>query len=129
MLFSGMPCTMTQYLYILWNDHHNKSGKHPSPHFIHFFFLWLRTFKIYSLNNFKVCTTILLTVVLMMGILSPWLTLFYSWTFVPLTPPHPFCHSPHYLAVGNHSYHLWIHEVIFWFWFFKGEIKRNISQK
>ena len=38
---------MTWYLYVLWNDHHNRSSYHLSPHIIIDFFV-MRTFK-----NFK----------------------------------------------------------------------------
>ena len=34
--------TMTWHMHILWNDHHNKSSEHPSPHIVKLF-LVMRT--------------------------------------------------------------------------------------
>lgn len=36
-----------------------------------YFFLVMRTFKIYSLNNFQICSAILLTTVTMLCVTSP----------------------------------------------------------
>ena len=60
---------MIQYLYILQNDHHNKSGQHISPCIITVFFLVMGTFKIYS-HNFQLCNTISLPVATMLYITS-----------------------------------------------------------
>ena len=62
---------MIWYVYILQNCHHKKLFKHPSPHSYNIFFLIMRTFKIYSLNNFQVHSTVFLTIVIMLYITSP----------------------------------------------------------
>ena len=49
---------MIWYLYILQNDHHNKSIQHPSHHIDTIFFLMMRIFKIYSLSNFQIYISI-----------------------------------------------------------------------
>ena len=68
---------MIRYLYVLRNDHRNKPNSRLSPHIItevsfFFFFLGMMgTFKTYSLNNFQICSTVLLTVVTMLYLTSP----------------------------------------------------------
>lgn len=60
------------------------------------FFLMTRTFKICSLNNFQIYDPMLLTIVMMLYIISPW-HLFYNWKLVYITFTHfshPLPHSP-----------------------------------
>lgn len=47
-------------------------------------FLVLRTFKIYSLNNFPVCNTVLLTIAAMLSVTAPGLIL--ELKFLPFIP-------------------------------------------
>ena len=61
------------------NDYHNKFSQHPSPHIItkKFFFLLMRTFKIYTLSDFHVYDTVLLTTVMILyittsGLITNW---------------------------------------------------------
>ena len=65
---------MIWYLYIFRNDHHSKSGEHPSPHIVTTFLLVVVTFKIYSPNNSQIYDTILLTKVTMLYTISRGLT-------------------------------------------------------
>lgn len=44
---------MSQYLYMLKNDHHNKSLEYYSLYIVIIFFLVMRIFKIYSFNDFQ----------------------------------------------------------------------------
>ena len=46
------------------------------------FFLTMRTFKLYSLSTFQICTTASLTIATMLY--SPRAYLFYNWKFVPM---------------------------------------------
>ena len=48
---------MIQYLYLLQNDHHNKSSQLPSPN-IHIFFLVMRTLRSTFKNNFQIYNTV-----------------------------------------------------------------------
>ena len=57
-------------------------------HHSHNFFLVMRTFKIYSLRNFQICNTVLLTIVILLYITS------YNWKFVPFDNLHSFCPVP-----------------------------------
>ena len=57
-----------------------------------FFPLVMRKFKIYSLSDFQICNTILLTMVAMLYITSPWLTYFITGSLYLLTP---FTHFSH----------------------------------
>ena len=86
---------MIWYLYRLQNDHHSKSRYHPSPSKVTYFFLLMRTFKIYYLSNFQVCNTIILTIFKYMIHYISMTYLFYTWKFVPLTP---FTHFAHLLT-------------------------------
>ena len=47
-------------------------------HSYRIFFLVMRTFKIYSLSHFQMCNTVLLAVVAMLCMTSPWLLYFFS---------------------------------------------------
>ena len=49
------------------------------------FFLVMRTFKIYSLSNFQICNTVLLIIVAMLYITSPWLAHFKTGILFLLT--------------------------------------------
>ena len=50
----------------------------------------MRTLKIYSLSNFQICNTVLLTIVTMLYIRSPWLIYFINGSLYLLTtPPSP----------------------------------------
>ena len=61
--------TMTWHMHILWNDHHNKSSEHPSPHIVKLF-LVMRT-KPRSALLKTVKYKILLTSVTMLYIIFP----------------------------------------------------------
>ena len=52
---------------------------------LQFFFLVMRTFKIYSLSNFQLCNTISLTVVTMLYLTSPGLISFITRSLYFLT--------------------------------------------
>ena len=54
----------------------------------------MRTFKIYSLNNFQIRNTVLLTLVTMLHIISPWLTYFTTGSLYLLTPFTHFTPNP-----------------------------------
>ena len=56
--------------------------------------LLLRTFMINSDSNFQICSTILLTVVSMLYIRSPWLLCFITGSLCLCDSLHPFCPSP-----------------------------------
>ena len=78
---------MIQYLCMLRNNHHSNSSYHPSQYGQNFF-LMVRSSKIYTLNIFHMCFTVLLPVVAMLHITPPWLItrgLFFvtSFTFSP----------------------------------------------
>ena len=77
---------MIWYLYTLQNDHHGKSRYHPSPSKVTYFFLLMRTFKIYYLSNFQIRNTIILIVFSYMIHYISMTYLFYTWKFVPLNP-------------------------------------------
>ena len=61
-------------MYILWNDHHNKSSQHPSPYLVTIFFLVMRNFKVYFLGNFQIFN-IVLSIISTLYITSTWLWL------------------------------------------------------
>ena len=67
---------MIQYLYILQNDHYNESGLVRSTFY-----------------NFPTCNTVLLSIIIMLCITSPW-HVFYNQKFVHFDLLHPFCLSP-----------------------------------
>ena len=56
------------------------------------FFLVMRIFKIYSLSSFQVCNMVLLTIVIMLYLISPWLILYLEvctfWLSSFLPPTH-----------------------------------------
>ena len=62
------------YLYILQNDHHNKSNYHWPPHTSKkrtLFLPVMRAFKIYSFRNFQIYNIVLLTIFTLFYITSP----------------------------------------------------------
>ena len=61
---------MISIFVLLQNDYHNKSRYHPSPCIVTKFLFLVITFKIYSLSNFQICNTVLLTIVTMVYITS-----------------------------------------------------------
>ena len=79
--------------------------KHPSLQAITMIFLVIRIFKIYSLSNFEVYNTIVLTIVTMLYIISPELIHLITGSLCPLTPfiIFPHAHSPQPSTSGNHS--------------------------
>ena len=85
---------MIWYLYVLQNSYNN-SSYYPSP-YMQYIFLMMRTFKIYSLNNFQICNTVLLTLVAILYITSPWLIYHISGNLYLLTP---FTHPTHPLPL------------------------------
>ena len=54
------------------NDCHNKSSHHLSPSIATKFFFMMRTFKIYSLSNFQIYNTVLLTIVSIITDILTW---------------------------------------------------------
>ena len=70
------------------------------------FFLVMRNFKIYSLCSFQICNTVLLTMVSMVCITSPWLIYFMTgslYLLTSFTPSHIFLPTsmPHLWATTN----------------------------
>ena len=61
-----------------------------SSHMVTVFCLVMRTFKFYSLSNFQIYTTVLVSIVTIVYIISPALItyLFYNWEFIPFDVPH-----------------------------------------
>ena len=100
---------------ILRNDHHTKSIQHSSPHTVNkFLFLVMRTFKICCLSNLQIYNTVLLTLVTMSYIISPW-HLLHNWKFFHFDHLHPFYPS---LTLclwqpWTCSLYLWVHFVLF----------------
>ena len=89
---------MIQYLYILWNYHHNKSSEHPSRYIIikTFFFPVMRVSKIYFPRYFQICNTVIFTTITMFYITSLWLIYFitgsfYLWPLLPILPTTTLC--------------------------------------
>ena len=64
----------------------------------------MKIFKIYSLSNFEVYNTIVLTIVIMLYIISPELIHLIIGSLCPLTPftIFPHAHSPQPSTSGNH---------------------------
>ena len=54
----------------------------------------MRTFKIYSLSNFQIYNTVLLTIDTMLSLTSPGVVYFTAGSFVPFDPHLPFCPPP-----------------------------------
>ena len=90
---------MIQHLYILWLIYISLVNNHY--HTYTNFFLVMRTFKIYSLNNFQICNSVLLTIVIKLYIASPWLIYFISRYLYLLTIFIHFTHPPPPLATTN----------------------------
>ena len=88
---------MIWYSYILWNDHHNKSLTSVTTHSYKIFFLMGRTFKLYSPSNI-----VLLTIVTMLYVTSPWRTYFISGSLYLLTLSTIFP-TPYPPASGNYQ--------------------------
>ena len=76
------------------------------------FFPVMKTFKIYSLINFQIYTTILLTIVTMLYITSPGPIYFITGSLYLLTIFTHFTRPPHPFSV-NHQSVLCIYELIF----------------
>lgn len=77
----------------------------------------MRTFEICSLNSFQICNKVLLTIVTILHITSPWLT--YNWKFCTFWPP--FTHFPLYpqfLSLATTQCVLCIYEHDFYFCIF-----------
>ena len=90
---------MTQYLYVLQNDHHI-SLVNIHHHTVTICFLVMRTFKIYSLSNLPIYNTVLLTIVTILYIISPRLMYLVSGSWYPLILPTHFTFT--------FSFRLWI---------------------
>ena len=70
------------------------------------FFLMMRSFNIYSPNYFQIFRAVLLIIITMLYIISPWLTHFIM-KFVHFDPFHPFCLSPtHHLDIREDLWHV-----------------------
>ena len=82
---------MIQYLYILQSDPHSKSTSLTTD--LQFFFLAMKTFKIYSLSNFQIYNRVSLITVTMVYATFPWLiyfiteSLYFLTTFTQFGPP------------------------------------------
>lgn len=74
------------------------------------FFLMMRTYKIYFVNNFQICSTVLYTIDILLYITFP--DLFYNWNFVPSDHLHPFRPPPPPTS-GNHQSVLCIYDTDF----------------
>ena len=88
---------MIWYLYTLQNDH-NKSSYHPSPSIVRkilflFFSLWWGLLR-FTLSNFQIYNTVLLTIATILYIISPWLIYFVSGYLYLLTPFTHLAHHP-----------------------------------
>ena len=70
----------------------------------------MRNFKIYSPNDFQICNIVLLTLVTMLYITSPWLIYFITGSLYLLTPFTHFIHHPCPPTSGNHESVLCIYE-------------------
>ena len=85
---------MIRYLYILLNDHHDKSSYHVPPYIVtKFFFLWWGLLR-FTLRNFKTHNIVLLTIVTMLYFTSPWLIYFITGILYLLPPFTHFTHPP-----------------------------------
>ena len=79
----------------------------------------METFKIYSLSNFQICNTVLLTLVTMLYVTSPGLIYLITGSLYLLTPFTQFT-RPLPPAPASGDYHLLsvcIYELGFWFCF------------
>ena len=73
------------FVYIAYG-HHNKYSQHLSSHIIiEFIFLVIRIFRTYSLSNFQICSTVLLTIVTTLYTISPWFIYFITGSLYLLT--------------------------------------------
>ena len=71
------------------------------------FFFMMRAFKIYSISNFKICNTVLLTIVILPYVPPPQY-LFYILEFVPFDPIHLFHFHPSSLPLATTNlFYLW----------------------
>ena len=88
-------------IHALWSDHNNST--YLSPYIVtEFFSLVLRNFKIYSLSNFQISNTILLTTtVAALYIICQWLVNSIIWGLCLLTSFYQFTY-PLPSASGNH---------------------------
>ena len=60
---------MIWYMYISWNNHHNKLSSYSSPHKVtDWFFLWREVLRSYSCGHFHIHDTVLLAIVTMLCI-------------------------------------------------------------
>ena len=75
-----------------------------------FFFLLMRTFKTYSLNNFQIYSTLLLTIVIMLYITASGLNYFLAGHLYLLTPFTHFTHPPPSSASNSCQSVLWVFE-------------------
>ena len=70
-------------------------------------FFMMRAFKIYSISNFKICNTVLLTIVILPYVPPPQY-LFYILEFVPFDPIHLFHFHPSSLPLATTNlFYLW----------------------
>ena len=71
-------------------------------HCMKFYFFVLRTFKIYSLSSFQICNIILLIIVAILYITSPWCIYFMTESLYLFTLFTHFAHPPYpSLATSN----------------------------
>lgn len=84
---------------VLQNNHHNMSSWHLSPYIL-LSFLVMRTFKFYSLSNFQICSTLLLTIITALFITSLWLIHSITGSLYLLTPfTHKFYPETYFLTI------------------------------
>ena len=85
--------------YILQNDYHSKISYTSIISYNYLYLCVVKTFKIYSLNNFRVYNIVLLTIITMLCIASPELFHLIMGNLYPLANIYPFPHIP---VPGNH---------------------------
>ena len=108
MLSSGIQDNDLSFVYI---------GKYSSPYIVTILFLMMRPFKIYSLSNFQIFKTVLLTMVTVECITSPGLTYFITGSLYLLTPFTRFA-RPSLPTSGNHqSFSVSVSLGFSWFYF------------
>ena len=103
------------FVYIAYG-HHNKYSQHLSSHIIiEFIFLVIRIFRTYSLSNFQICSTVLLTIVTTLYTISPWFIYFITGSLYLLTTFICFSHPTTTLLplATSNLFYLWAWWVLF----------------
>ena len=84
-LYSFQQYNIVHYLYVSGNDHLTVWLTSITIHRYRLFFPMTRASELYSLGNFEICSTVLLAVVAMQCIASPWLACFITGSLYLLT--------------------------------------------